>query len=106
MLDIVVRLRRWSALAAKTWYGAIAVDYVVLRDAAEEIEKVRAEVERLKGVITKQVRDDRRAAWGRQLLEYVKCGVPVEKIDAQRRLFDAKTECIVREAAQAEGGEV
>lgn len=42
--DVLTRLSRWATLAEKSHHGAAAVDYVTLRDAADEIERLRAEL--------------------------------------------------------------
>lgn len=45
--ELVETLRRWQRLAQKGKYGAAAVDYVTLRDAADEIDRLQAIVDRI-----------------------------------------------------------
>ena len=47
MSDLVSKLRRWAAIAENHYSGTAPVDYVLLREAADEIERLRAERDRL-----------------------------------------------------------
>ena len=40
MNDVLDQLKRWQALAEKSPHGAAAVDYVTLRNAVQEIERL------------------------------------------------------------------
>jgi len=44
MRDILKRLRSWQSIAANNHAGVAPVDYVVLRDAADEIERLTREL--------------------------------------------------------------
>ncbi len=45
MSDVINKLRRWAALADKSPHGAVPIDYVCLREAVDEIERLQAIVD-------------------------------------------------------------